>query len=117
MEKVFKDDVQSSTIEGLESLIAETHYINLGDVVENNESFINSGEVENSEGIDRLKMITLCVLVLKNGFVVTGKSGCNDSSKYTAEAGQKFSRLDAISQMWALDGYYNREKARVENGY
>lgn len=63
--------------------------------------------VENSDmpAIDDLKPLTICVLVMKNGFTVIGKSAPADAENFNAELGQKFAYEDAVRQLWPLEGY------------
>lgn len=59
---------------------------------------------------DSLKILTICILVMKNGFVLIGKSAPADAENFNAELGKKFAREDAIRQLWPLEGYALREK-------
>ena len=59
---------------------------------------------------ESLKCLTVCVLVLKNGFTVVGKSACASPENYDAELGAKIAREDARKQIWALEGYLLRSK-------
>lgn len=52
-----------------------------------------------------LDLLTICVLVLKNGFTVIGKSACASPENFDAEIGRKVARADAINQVWPLEGY------------
>lgn len=52
-----------------------------------------------------LKLLTFCVLVLKNGFTVTGESACASPKNFDAELGRKISRQNAIAKVWPLMGY------------
>lgn len=52
-----------------------------------------------------LKLLTFCVLVLKNGFTVTGESACASPENFDAELGRKISRQNAIAKVWPLMGY------------
>lgn len=52
-----------------------------------------------------LKLLTLCVLVLKNGFTVTGESACASPENFDAELGRKIARQNAIAKVWPLMGY------------
>jgi hypothetical protein len=54
--------------------------------------------------------LTICVMTMKNGFAVIGKSAPADAGNFNLELGQKFAREDAIRQLWALEGYALREK-------
>lgn len=52
-----------------------------------------------------LGLLTFCVLVLRNGFTVVGKSACVSAENFDAELGRKIAREDAINQLWPLMGY------------
>lgn len=54
--------------------------------------------------------LTVCVLVLKNGFTIVGKSACASPENYDADLGHKIAREDARKQIWALEGYALRTK-------
>ena len=60
--------------------------------------------------MDELKILTLAILVMKNGFTVIGKSAPASPENYNAELGRKFAREDAIRQLWPHEGYALREK-------
>jgi hypothetical protein len=59
---------------------------------------------------DALKLLTICVLVLKNGFTVTGESACASPENYDAEIGRKVARQKAVEKIWPLEGYLLRQK-------
>lgn len=61
-----------------------------------------------------LKLLTFCVLVLKNGFTVTGESACVSHENFDAEIGRKIARDNAINKVWPLMGYALKE--RLSNG-
>ena len=54
---------------------------------------------------DALKLLTFCVLVLKNGFTVTGESACASPENFDAELGRKIARQNAVQKIWPLMGY------------
>lgn len=54
--------------------------------------------------------VTVCCLVLRNGFGVVGKSACASPEIFSEELGQKFARADAKNKMWDLEGYVLRNK-------
>lgn len=49
--------------------------------------------------------LTVCVLILKNGFTVTGESACASPENFNASLGQKIARDNARQKIWALEGY------------
>ena len=57
-----------------------------------------------------LGLLTFCVLVLRNGFVVTGESACASPENFDAEIGRKIARENAVNKVWALMGYELRTK-------
>lgn len=63
---------------------------------------------------DSLGLLTFCVLVLKNGFTVTGESACASPDNFDAELGRKRARQNAVQKMGPLMGY--ELKCRLEGG-
>ncbi len=59
---------------------------------------------------DALKLRTFCVLVLRNGFTVTGESACASPENFDAEVGRKIARQNAVQKIWPLMGYELRSK-------
>lgn len=57
-----------------------------------------------------LDLLTFCVLVLKNGFTVTGQSACADPANYQQDIGERIARQDAVNKIWPLLGYELRTK-------
>jgi len=57
-----------------------------------------------------LQLLTFCVLVLKNGFTVTGESACASPENFNAEIGRKIARQKAVEKIWPLEGYLLKEK-------
>lgn len=52
-----------------------------------------------------LEGLTFCVLVLRNGFTVTGESACASPENFDAEIGRKIARENAVRKIWPLMGY------------
>ena len=57
-----------------------------------------------------LELLTFCVLVLRNGFTVTGESACASPENFDAELGRKIARANAVSKVWPLMGYQLKEQ-------
>lgn len=55
--------------------------------------------------------LTSCVLVLHNGFTVTGESACVDPANFNEALGRKYAREQAIEKLWPLLGYELRARA------
>jgi hypothetical protein len=56
-------------------------------------------------GDEALELLTFCVLVLGNGFTVTGESACASPENFDKEIGQKIARQNAVAKIWPLMGY------------
>lgn len=57
-----------------------------------------------------LRLLTFCVIVLRNGYTVTGESACASPENFDAEIGRKIAYQNAKDKIWALEGYLLREK-------
>jgi hypothetical protein len=57
-----------------------------------------------------LGLLTFCVLVLKNGFTVTGESACASPENFDADLGRRIARENAVEKMWPLMGYALKER-------
>ena len=57
-----------------------------------------------------LSLLTFCVLVLRNGFTVTGESACASPENFNAEIGRQIARDNAVAKIWPLMGYELRSK-------
>ena len=59
---------------------------------------------------DSLRLLTFCVLVLKNGFTVTGESACASPENFDADLGRKIARQNAVNKIWPLMGYALKQR-------
>ena len=57
-----------------------------------------------------LNLLTYCVLVLKNGHTVSGEAYCADPAKFNAETGRIEARKAAITKLWPMVVYAERER-------
>lgn len=57
-----------------------------------------------------LELLTFCVLVLRNGFTVTGESACASPENFDEEIGRSVARINAIGKVWPLMGYALKER-------
>lgn len=57
-----------------------------------------------------LSMLTLCIIVMKNGFILVGKSAPASPENFDAEKGRTFAYEDAVRQLWPLMGYALKDK-------
>jgi len=62
-----------------------------------------------------LELLTFCVLVLKNGFTVTGESACVSPKNFDAKIGRKIAWQNAVAKVWPLMGYELRSNLARNN--
>lgn len=92
------------TKESIESKIKSVIYLNVGAGVE-----ATDGGVTQQDVIDNLNLVTLCVIILENGFKVEGVSACVDPANYNEEIGRKCAYENAFEKIWQLEGYMLRQ--------
>ena len=92
--------------EDIENYVKSTHYINAGYAV----------AAKEGAAPDALRLLTIAVVVLKNGFTVTGESACADPEKYNQEIGEKIARANALQKVWPLMGYVLRSQLAGMSG-
>ncbi|ELT9610025.1 MULTISPECIES: Gp49 family protein [Raoultella] len=57
-----------------------------------------------------LQLLTFCVLVLENGFIVTGESACASPENFDAEIGRNIAHQNAVNKIWLLEGYLLKQR-------
>ncbi|WP_368647781.1 Gp49 family protein [Castellaniella ginsengisoli] len=93
----------------IQANIASEHYFTAADGASG--AYRNGGDVHPAGGspgqqtTQALGLLTFCVLVLRNGFTVTGESACASPENFDAEIGRKIARQNAVSKVWPLMGY------------
>jgi len=90
----------------IEANIASEHYFTARNGADHADA-INSSAYATSGAA--LGLLTFCVLVLRNGFTVTGESACASPANFDAEIGRKIARANAVNKIWPLMGYALKE--------
>jgi hypothetical protein len=91
----------------IEANIASEHYFTAEDGV----GRANRGQTsEGGKNPVALSLLTFCVLVLRNGFTVTGESACASPENFDAEIGRKIARGNAVDKVWPLMGYTLKDR-------
>jgi len=58
----------------------------------------------------QLSVLSICLVVMRNGFIVVGKSAPASRENFNAELGRKLAYEDCIRQLWPLMGFALRDK-------
>ncbi len=53
---------------------------------------------------------TVCLVILPNGFTVTGTSACASPENFDADLGKKIAANEARGKLWQLEGYLLRDR-------
>ena len=98
------------TLEDVNEVIASEHFVTAADgaaMAAHVVAFLRNENVVVPETDTRqtLGLLTFCVLVLTNGYTVTGQSACADPNNYNQEIGQRIAREDAVKKIWPLLGF------------
>lgn len=100
------------------NIVAEQYFTaaqgSLGAVVWGNHNVQISEDVDFNDHSTPLSLLTFCVLVLRNGFTVTGESACASPENFDAEIGKKIARANAINKVWPLMGYELKSRLAQE---
>lgn len=57
-----------------------------------------------------LGILSICILEMRNGFMVIGKSAPAHPENYDAALGKQFAYEDAVRQLWPLMGFALRDR-------
>lgn len=99
-----------------QSMAVATHpRVSLADIENAIEAvYYNTADIipENSTDniLHKLSILTICVIVMKNDFIVLGKSAPASPENFNADLGKKFAYEDAVRQLWPLMGFALRDK-------
>ncbi len=93
------------TPELIDAAIVSEFYVQGKEAIAQGHSISGLGMLFDEPTESALKCLTICVLVLRNGFTVVGKSACASPENFNSELGRKIAREDARKQIWFLEGY------------
>lgn len=60
--------------------------------------------------MEQLKILSICIVVMSNGFTVVGKSAPASPENFNAEFGRELAYKDCIRQLWPLMGFALRDR-------
>jgi hypothetical protein len=92
------------TLDDIKAAISTIVYTTGGDAFANDIHRLTDGEIR------QLSIFTICMVIMKNGFIVLGKSAPASSENFNAEVGKTFARDDAMRQIWPLMGYALKDR-------
>jgi Phage protein (N4 Gp49/phage Sf6 gene 66) family len=101
------------TEEEVEGTILREFYFTAADGVQGR--FGDAGDAPTDFELIALDMVTMCVLILKNGHRIVGvNEGPVSPANFSAEMGKSIARKNAVEQIWPLMGYELRSALHSE---
>lgn len=94
----------------IEANIASEHYFTAADGVIGQQAIKTIEDAWDIEAPAPLHLLTFCVLVMRNGFTVTGESACASPENFDAEIGRRVARENAVQKIWPLLGFRLRDE-------
>lgn len=82
----------------LEAQIEEVHFVTGAAMVSNSPTRHKS-----------LDTLTVCTLILRNGWIVIGHSAPVDSRNYSTKLGEQIAYENAVRQVWPLLGFLRKQ--------
>ncbi|EII2594267.1 hypothetical protein LG696_002104 [Salmonella enterica] len=98
----------------IENIIMSEHYFTAADgragALANGAYQGHERPMPEDDDIKQLGLLTFCVLVLANGFTVTGESACVSAENFNPELGCKYAREKALNKIWEFEGYLLKQE-------
>ncbi len=99
----------------IEGAIAAVTYIAGDQVLHRDTEWRQGVDMEAAEGA--AGVFTMCLLILRNGWVVVGKSAPASPENFDAEYGKKLAYEDAVRQIWPLMGFSLKDKLHARSQF
>lgn len=100
------------TMQDVEDAIVGEHYFTAADGVRGLRTY-HEYVTDDPVKPTTLELLTFCVLVLRNGFTVTGEAACVSPENFDAEIGRKIARRKAVEKIWPLLGFQLRTQVAM----
>ena len=99
----------SVTKASIEAKIRGVYFINAGAAIKaSNDSYTQ-------RDLEELNLVTICIIILENGFKVEGVSACVDPANFDAIIGKEEAYKNAFDKIWEIEGYLLKQKMFEEN--
>lgn len=99
----------SVTKASIEAKIRGIYFINAGAAIKASDDGYTQRDLE------ELNLVTICIIILENGFKVEGTSACVDPKIYNEAVGRKEAYNNAFEKIWEKEGYLLKQKMFEEN--
>lgn len=93
----------------IEAKIRGVYFINAGAAIKASDDGYTQRDLE------ELNLVTICIIILENGFKVEGTSACVDPKIYNEAVGRKEAYNNAFEKIWEKEGYLLKQKMFEES--
>jgi hypothetical protein len=90
--------------ESIETKIKSVVYLNAGKAAED-----EYGDALSEDVLKNLNLVTICIIILENGFKVEGMAACIDPANYNEQKGRECAYEKAFEKIWEVEGYLLRQ--------
>ena len=90
------------TKESIKAKIKSVYYLNAG------AALAMMDKIDEADKAN-LSLVTICIIILENGFKVDGVSACVDPANYNEDIGRECAYENAFNKIWELEGYMLRQ--------
>ena len=98
----------------IEAAIAARFDVTADDAVRHGAWTVTDQQAHVTPMLDRLRILSICILVMKNGYTVIGKSVPASPANFDRDLGKAFAYDDAVRQLWPLMGFALRDRLAAE---
>lgn len=92
----------------IEAKIRGVYYLNAGQALS---MMYKIGETDKAN----LSLVTICIIILENGFKVEGVSACVDPANFDAIIGKEEAYKNAFDKIWEIEGYLLKQQLHEAN--
>lgn len=104
------------TLADIQAQIEAQFFMTADEAFLGNAAFNHAGHPGVIKHKQALRLMTLCCLVMRNGFTIIGKSAPASAENFNADLGRKLAYEDAVRQLWPLMGYALKDKLAFGGG-
>lgn len=94
----------------IEAAIAARFDLTANDAVFGTDFSLIASDIGVPAVLQQLGVLSICLVVMRNGFTIIGKSAPASALNFDRELGKKLAYEDAVRQIWPLMGFALREK-------
>jgi hypothetical protein len=94
----------------IEAAIASEHYFTALEGFNRAGTWEGVSDEQCQKSALALSLLTFCVLVLRNGFTVTGESACASPENFDPQIGRDIAKKNAREKIWLLEGYLLKQR-------